>query len=69
MTKEEFLKSVAGLLNDYEESCKIENDYSTIVGCHITIIDSTKHPGCQGAKAYYEYNGEKMVESGPIRLE
>lgn len=66
MTKEEFLKSLTELLNDYEEACAIGKDYAVMVGCHITIIDSTKPDGHLYAKDYWEYNGEKMVESSPI---
>ena len=67
MTKEEFLKSLSKLLNDYEETCSSGRDYPVMVGCHITIIESTKHPGDFNAKDYWEYNGEKMVESSPIK--
>lgn len=61
MTKEEFLNKLSTLLVEYEE---LRAYNSCIVGCHLTIIDGPTGKG--RVTEYFEFDGEKMVNSKPI---
>ena len=71
MTKEEFLKELSTLIEKYEDSCisRQRSPLFTLVGCHITITHVIYTSGEKHEKLeYFEFDGEKMVESAPVWL-